>query len=94
MICRHLDVVVALAGAILGLLALHHATGDGAALDFACRCGQRLLRQRTTAPSGHPVWVALEGRLLIGFGHGAAGIAYALLRLVEPQTLPSALLWE
>jgi type 2 lantibiotic biosynthesis protein LanM len=76
-----LDVIDGVAGAALGLLALHRLTEDRPALDLALACGQRLLEDRTTSASGQRTWRTLEGALLTGFSHGAAGIAYALLRL-------------
>jgi len=33
--------------------------------------------------TGHRAWPTQEGKLLTGFSHGTAGIAYALLRLYE-----------
>jgi len=44
-------------------------------------CGRHLLEARVTSQTGHRAWPTLEGKLLTGFSHGAAGIAYALLRL-------------
>lgn len=75
------DVVGGAAGAILGLLALHDATGDADALDRAVAGGNHLLAHRTASPTGHRAWATSDGKLLCGFAHGAAGIAYALLRL-------------
>jgi hypothetical protein len=47
----------------------------------AIACGRRLLRTRSAASSSYRAWATLDGKLLTGFSHGAAGIAYALLRL-------------
>ena len=77
-----LDLLGGSAGALLGLLALADATGDADALERARLCGRRLLDARTQAPTGHRVWETVTpDRLLAGMSHGAAGIAYALLRL-------------
>jgi type 2 lantibiotic biosynthesis protein LanM len=78
---RMLDVILGSAGAILGLLALFQATGDPMALDRARSCADRLLAAREMHESGFRTWWTVERRPLTGFAHGAAGIAYALLRL-------------
>ncbi|MBA3891231.1 MAG: type 2 lantipeptide synthetase LanM, partial [Gemmatimonadaceae bacterium] len=79
---RRLDVFDGTAGALLGLLALHDATGSSSALERARHCARHLLRRRTRDPeSGHRAWRTLDGTLTGGFAHGAAGIAYALGRL-------------
>jgi class II lanthipeptide synthase len=78
---KALDVILGAAGAILGLLAVNLACGDPASLERAIACGKRLLQARVASDTGHRAWPTLEGKLLTGFSHGAAGIAYALLRL-------------
>jgi type 2 lantibiotic biosynthesis protein LanM len=78
------DVFGGAAGGILGLLALSAAGRNGAAVARAVECGRHLLRRRVAAGTGHRVWRASRmTRPLTGFGHGAAGIAYALLRLSD-----------
>lgn len=74
------DVTSGAAGAILGLLALHEATGDPLALEQAERCGDHLLDRREPAGLGM-AWRSVNGRFMTGLSHGAAGIALALLRL-------------
>ncbi|MCP3101661.1 type 2 lantipeptide synthetase LanM family protein [Myxococcus sp. K15C18031901] len=75
------DTVSGAAGALLGLLVLHQATGLETALERARRCGAHLLEhQRPCEPAG-AAWFARKGRPLTGIAHGAAGIALALLRL-------------
>jgi lantibiotic modifying enzyme len=76
-----LDVAGGVAGAALGLLTLYTATGDRAILAQAVACGERLLATRQAGPTAGAAWATLDGALLSGFAHGAAGIAYALLRL-------------
>lgn len=77
-----LDVLSGAAGALLGLLALHAATGDGAALRQAVRCGERLLERRAADPAtGLRAWTRPRSPLAAGFAHGTSGIAYALRRL-------------
>lgn len=76
-----LDISGGAAGALLGLLALYNASSDQAILDQAVICGQHLLQEQVPSQTGQRAWKTLGGRLLTGFSHGAAGIAYALLRL-------------
>ncbi len=76
-----LDVLAGAAGALLGLLALYDATGDPAALATARVAAEHLLASRTPSAAGYRAWATLDGKLLTGFSHGAAGIAYALTRL-------------
>lgn len=76
-----LDVVRGVAGALLGLLSLHHIGGGG--LEQARACGDRLLDTRVTTERGFRTWTTVDGKALGGFSHGTAGIAYALLRLYE-----------
>ena len=76
-----LDIVGGAAGALLGLLAVYAVSPDEVVLDRAITCGQRLLQRRTESEAGYRTWATLDGKLLTGFSHGAAGIVYALLRL-------------
>lgn len=76
-----LDVISGAAGALLSLLALYETCGESTLMDQALACGHQLLERRVQSPSGLWAWPTLEGKLLTGFSHGAAGIAYALLRL-------------
>jgi type 2 lantibiotic biosynthesis protein LanM len=79
---ERLDVIGGAAGAALGLLALHAATGEAAVLATAAECGRHLLNRRVSHEGAPAAWRTLgEERPLTGFSHGAAGIAYALLRL-------------
>ncbi|APR75897.1 Lanthionine biosynthesis protein LanM [Minicystis rosea] len=79
----HLDVLGGAAGALLALLALHRATGDAAPLRQAILCGDHLLSKRNASEAGPRAWVSVDGALLTGLSHGAAGIAYALARLSD-----------
>lgn len=76
-----LDIFAGSAGAILGLLALVEVSPDEALLEQAVICGQRLLEARVMSQTGYRTWPGFYGRFLTGFSHGAAGTAYALLRL-------------
>ena len=78
-----LDAIGGSAGAILGLLACHAATGDAKVLAKAVACGRHLLAKREADACGLRTWPTLDKAHLTGFSHGAAGIAYALLRLHE-----------
>lgn len=75
------DVFLGTAGAALALLRLYEAAPTPEVLERAAACGYRLLKTRSVARSGHRTWVTVAGRPLTGFSHGAAGIAYVLLRL-------------
>jgi lantibiotic modifying enzyme len=68
---------------ILGLLALYSQSVDQEILELAIACGNHLLNSRVVSDSGYRTWATLDGKLLTGFSHGAAGIAYALLRLYK-----------
>lgn len=78
---RQLDLMTGAAGAILGLLALYHETAEPMLIEKAIACGQHLLEHRNSVNGSPRAWKALEKKPLTGFSHGAAGIAYALLRL-------------
>jgi type 2 lantibiotic biosynthesis protein LanM len=75
------DIVNGVAGTILGLLALHRRNCDPSVLAIAEACGHHLLASRISSTGGNRAWATLEGKMLTGFSHGAAGIAYALLCL-------------
>jgi type 2 lantibiotic biosynthesis protein LanM len=75
------DVIGGSAGALLGLLALHDVAPTQRLRHTAMACGDHLLRHRHGKP-GRRAWLTLDAdQPLTGFSHGAAGIAYALLRL-------------
>ncbi|WP_019503703.1 type 2 lanthipeptide synthetase LanM family protein [Pleurocapsa sp. PCC 7319] len=80
---RYFDLMRGTGGAILGLLALYQATLDPAILEQVTACGYHLLNNRVASNSAFRSWSTLDNELLTGFSHGAAGIAYALLRLYE-----------
>lgn len=69
---RRLDAYSGMAGAVLGLLALHRATRSAQALEGAVGCGQSLSRS-LASPAG--------ARLGRGLAHGLPGIAHALSQL-------------
>ncbi|MDZ8138087.1 MAG: type 2 lanthipeptide synthetase LanM family protein [Nostoc sp. DedQUE04] len=79
---RSLDIAGGTAGTLLSLLALYQVVGDPVVLESACLIGRHLLAQSVITSKGR-AWKTLDGRLLTGFSHGAAGIAYALLKLAQ-----------
>jgi type 2 lantibiotic biosynthesis protein LanM len=78
-----LDAINGCAGAIPALLACYAATGEPKALAGAVACGRHLLQRRAPDQFGLRTWPTVDKRHLTGFSHGAAGIAYALLRLFK-----------
>ncbi|MFC5469192.1 type 2 lanthipeptide synthetase LanM family protein [Cohnella suwonensis] len=76
-----LDLLHGAAGAVLSLLVLYDVVPDPLILRAAEQCGEHLLRNRRLQSNGHRVWANQSGKALAGLSHGAAGIAYALLRL-------------
>jgi type 2 lantibiotic biosynthesis protein LanM len=79
----YFDVMAGAAGAILGLLAAERVIGTGTALERAVACGRSLLDRRMAVNGSGRAWQSPAGVPLTGLSHGAAGIAYALLRLYE-----------
>ncbi|MBW4509343.1 MAG: type 2 lantipeptide synthetase LanM family protein [Scytonematopsis contorta HA4267-MV1] len=75
------DIISGTSGTILGLLALYQATSNSDILELAKNCGYHLLNHRVNSNSGYLTWATVGGKCLTGLSHGAAGIAYALLRL-------------
>jgi len=78
---RQLDIIGGCAGAILGLLALYEQTEDTDVLEKAILCGEHLCEKQISQDSQPKAWKTITDTPLTGFSHGAAGIAYALLRL-------------
>jgi type 2 lantibiotic biosynthesis protein LanM len=88
---KGLDVLSGSAGALLGLLALYDVTGDRKVLDRAVLCGRRLVATQVTEGPERGCWPTLSQTGITGFSHGAAGIAYSLLRLVTLADDPAFL---
>ena len=76
------DIMAGTAGSVLALLSLHAVRPTSAVLATAVRCGEHLLAH-AQAVSGGLGWLnpLLAAEPLAGFSHGAAGIAYGLLKL-------------
>jgi type 2 lantibiotic biosynthesis protein LanM len=72
-----LDVIGGAAGAIGSLAALHHIAPSARTLETIRRCGERLLVRAQPMPTGIG-WPSQGTSALLGFSHGAAGIAWAL----------------
>lgn len=81
---RQHDVISGAAGLILTLTKFSSLIQDEKILELARHCGKQILSGRVKAESGHRVWISgIENAPLTGMGHGAAGIACALLKLYE-----------
>ena len=71
---RNFDVMSGAAGAILGLLAIDDVAR-------AAACAAHIVAHQQAQPEGGAAWPGRAAKPATGFAHGAAGIAYALLRL-------------
>jgi type 2 lantibiotic biosynthesis protein LanM len=76
-----LDVIAGSAGCIGSLLALYQWRPAERTLAVAVQCGDRLLATAQTMATGIGWKAAMWPQPLTGFSHGAAGMAWALLRL-------------
>jgi len=88
------------AGALVGLLALHAVKPDADLLAQAIYCAEHLLNLRVTAGDGH-TWRNADGLVANGLADGSAGVVLALLKLYtvnpDPRWLAaaqSALIYE
>jgi type 2 lantibiotic biosynthesis protein LanM len=83
-----LDVMQGSAGAVLGLLALERevpapSAREARLLERAVSCGDHLLHRRISRNGLPRAWSVNGYTPWCGFGHGAAGIAYALTKLAD-----------
>jgi type 2 lantibiotic biosynthesis protein LanM len=78
-----LDVYGGNAGLALALAALHDHTREAWIAPLLQDIGEHLLAHRVTTSDGFRAWSTSNGPPLGGFSHGAAGIAYALVRVFE-----------
>jgi len=76
-----LDVLGGAAGCIAALLGLHGVTGSERALAVAIACGDHLIARARPEAVGIAWPTAGRPHGLTGFSHGAAGMAWSLLRL-------------
>jgi type 2 lantibiotic biosynthesis protein LanM len=77
-----LDMVSGAAGCLGGLMSLYYCAPSQPTLDVAIRCGEHLIACAEPMASGLG-WTtpSAASQPLVGFAHGAAGIAWALLHL-------------
>jgi len=78
---EYLDIIGGAAGCIGGLLSLHDQLPSKRTLQAAAQCGERLVARAQQMEHGVGWLVPGEPKPLAGFAHGAAGIAWALLKL-------------
>jgi lantibiotic modifying enzyme len=78
---RVLDILEGVAGAIVPVLQLAEATGDGRWLDVAARAGRRLEQAAIVDARGARWPASVFNEPIGGFAHGATGIGWALTRL-------------
>jgi lantibiotic modifying enzyme len=91
-----LDIVSGAAGCIGGLMSLYHCAPSQSTLDVAIQCGDHLIVRAEPMASGlGRTTPGAASQPLVGFAHGAAGIAWALLQLTaltgEPRFRTAAL---
>ncbi|NQZ08876.1 MAG: hypothetical protein HRT35_17100, partial [Algicola sp.] len=79
------DIMSGSAGAVLSLLSYFQVTNDSQILAIACHFGDHLVDNFCEIKGGWPN-STVKGRVLNGFSHGNAGIAYALMRLYRHST--------
>jgi lantibiotic modifying enzyme len=79
---KSFDVISGSAGLIAVLLALHQHCASTQTLELAVQCGDHLLQHAQQTPQS-TAWITLSNSAapLTGFSHGAAGIAWALMKL-------------
>jgi len=78
------DLIAGASGCIATLLNLYKIYPQEKILEVACQCGDRLISQAKPLKTGVGWMVEIEKmqqQALSGFSHGAAGIAWALLKL-------------
>ncbi len=76
------DIISGSAGLVLCLLQLYAAIPDPVILRLATTCGDHLCKKATRTERG-AIWMHANGLALLGFSHGTAGIAYALVKLAS-----------
>jgi type 2 lantibiotic biosynthesis protein LanM len=81
------DLMTGAGGCILALLALYRLTKESHLLELAKLCGDHLLQNRSLSESGLRSWKTIQGKMLAGYSHGAAGIAHALIELYRATSL-------
>jgi lantibiotic modifying enzyme len=79
---QKLDIVSGSAGLIRVLLELHRIAQSPKVLDVAVRCGDHLMKRRIPLTHGYG-WLTIAKAPLIGYAHGASGIASSMLHLAD-----------
>jgi len=80
---ERLDLTTGSAGALTALLALSRSAGEPPS-EAALGCARRLIGRQVETPTGGRAWKTIDRHnCLTGAAHGAAGIAFSLLRLYE-----------
>jgi hypothetical protein len=84
-----LDLMLGIAGTIVGLLRMWHWTADGRLAEVAVSLGDQLLAAAHERPEGcsWPTINGIKDYHLTGLSHGAAGIGLALLELYDVSHL-------
>lgn len=86
---RQYDVVLGSAGLLLALLSFYKHFPSPRILALMKSCGKHLQESARDMGKGCFGWSESEGKPLLGFSHGTAGIAYALFQLAalthEPE---------
>jgi type 2 lantibiotic biosynthesis protein LanM len=80
---KYYDIIAGGAGTILCLLKLYETAGGKDILEKASAAGKILLSSRIRTNNGRAWKNNISDSCLGGFSHGAAGIAYALLKLYK-----------
>ncbi|MET7668337.1 type 2 lanthipeptide synthetase LanM family protein [Micromonospora luteifusca] len=81
---RALDVIGGTAGAALAILTLHQARPEDQTFDAIRAAGAALVDRAIDVPGGMGWRTEYEAaQAMLGFSHGASGIAYALARIAE-----------
>jgi len=78
---EHLDVVSGAAGCIASLIGLHQQMKSERALLAAVKCGEHLILRGERTENGIGWTIPQQHTPLSGFAHGAAGVAWSLLKL-------------
>jgi type 2 lantibiotic biosynthesis protein LanM len=80
---EHFDIVHGDAGCIAGLLSFYDCASSARAVAAATLCGKRLVARAERCKQGIGWRKQESGKPLTGFSHGAAGVAWALLKLSD-----------
>jgi len=75
------DILTGSAGSLVVLLAVYERHRNSAALESAIAFGDKLIIAGVNKGPDKIAWTTVRGKMLAGFAHGNAGIAYSLARL-------------